>query len=141
MSGSLIETALSQYGVKEIPGEENNPEILKYFQEIGQEWVKTELTSWCSAYVNWVAKTEGYEYSGKLDARSWLNVGESVFHPKIGDLVILWRVAKKDWRGHVGFYINEDDIYFNILGGNQSNQVCIKEYLKTRLLEFRRLRR
>ena len=132
----MIERALSQYGIKEIPGVENNPEILKYFEGLG-DW--NEDTAWCSAYCNWVVKEAGKKGSGELNARSWLYAGEAVFNPKIGDVVVLWRVAKNDWRGHVGFYINEDEEYFYLLGGNQDNQVCIKPYDKNRLLGFRRL--
>ena len=135
----MIQIALSQYGIKEIQGpERNNPEIMKYFEGLG-DWVKTDETAWCSAYCNWVAIEAGRKFSGELHARSWLNVGEAIFNPKIGDVVVLWRVAKEDWRGHVGFFIREDEQHFWILGGNQSNQVCIKPYDKTRLLGFRRI--
>jgi len=138
----MINTALSQFGTRELQGPEaNNPRIIEYFQEIGHIWVKTDETAWCSAFVNWVAKTNGYEHSGKLNARSWLDVGQPVAIPKQGDVVILWRIAKKDWRGHVGFYVNETDTHVHILGGNQSNKVCIKPYPKERLLGYRRLRK
>ena len=136
----LIKQALSQYGVKEIPGEENNPVILEYFKEIGHSWVQEESTAWCSAYVNWCAKRTGYEYTGKLDARSWLSVGNVVTEPEVGDVVIFWRVKKDSWYGHVGFYISEDEHYIYVLGGNQSNMVNISPYPKYRLLGYRRLR-
>ena len=139
----MIKKALSQYGITEMQGAiANNPEIIKYFASIGHIWVKTDETAWCSAFVNWVAKECGYEYTGKLNARSWLDVGDPIENfQRTGDLVILWRVSRNDWRGHVGFYINEDDNYIYILGGNQGNQVCIKSYLKHRLLGYRRLRK
>lgn len=144
----ILKLAFSQYGIKEIAGnEKNNPEILKYFTEIGHKWVKTDETAWCSAYVNWCAKKSGFEYSGKLDARSWLNVGKQVFTPQLGDIVIFWRESLESWKGHVAFYINHiyinyiNDIHNNIycLGGNQGNMVQILPYPKTRLLGFRRL--
>lgn len=139
----MINKALSQYGITEIQGAvANNPEIIKYFVSCNQIWVKTDETAWCSAFVNWVAKESGYEYTSKLNARSWLDVGEPIEKfQRVGDLVILWRVSRKDWRGHVGFYINEDEDYIYILGGNQGNKVCIKPYPKKRLLGYRRLRK
>ena len=139
----MIHKALTQYGIREIQGPEaNNPEIIKYFAEIGCIWAKTDETAWCSAFVNWVAKETDHEYTRKLNARSWLKVGEPIEHfQEVGDVVILWRVSKNDWRGHVGFFINEDEDYIWILGGNQSNQVCIKPYPKSRLLGYRRLRK
>ena len=138
----MIEKALSQYGVTEMQGAvANNPDIINYFASIGQIWVKTDETAWCSAFINWVAKETEHEYTGKLNARSWLDVGERIPIPKLGDIVILWRISPNDWRGHVGFYINSDDRYIWVLGGNQGNQVCIKPYPVGRLLGYRRLRK
>ena len=140
----LIEKALSQYGIEEQAGREmNSPEILEYFRELNYPWVKTDETSWCSAFVNWVAMQCGYEFSGKLDARSWLNMGVEPYMPALGDVAIFWRISKDDWRGHVGFFIREDDEHVWVLGGNQNNMVCIKKYPKEGkrfgLLGYRRL--
>ena len=137
----MLNRALSQYGVSEVAGDKDNPIIVNYFKEIGHSWVKDDETAWCSAFVNWVAKKEGYEYSGKLNARSWLSMGDPIGHPEVGDVVVLWRNNKSSWMGHVGFFINQNDKYIYILGGNQNNQVCIKPYPKDRLLEYRRLKK
>jgi len=149
----LIQIALSQYGIQEWAGEDHNPEVLKYFDEIGQQWVDDDETAWCSAYVNWVAMKAMCERSNKLDARSWLDIGidyyipnsidpvESTPFPAMGDILIFWREKKSSWKGHVGFYINKDDTYYYVLGGNQNNRVCIKKYPKSRLLGIRRLRK
>lgn len=136
-----FEIALTQFGIKELPGTTvNNPNILYYFHVIGHKWVQDDETSWCSAFVNYCHKICGYEYSGKLDARSWLGVGEVIKEPEVGDVVIFWREDEKSWKGHVGFYIGEDnksgDIY--VLGGNQSNEVNISPYSKRKLLGYRR---
>jgi len=138
----MIKLALSKYGVKEVPGEKNNPEILKFFYDIGHTWVQSEDTAWCSAFVNWVAKKSGNEYSGKLNARSWLDVGEPIegFHD-IGDVVILWREDPLSWKGHVGLFIRETKSSIYVLGGNQDNRVCIKPYPRARLLGYRRLQK
>ncbi len=132
-----IQIALSQYGVKEILGNEHNPQVLEYFHEIGHKWVKTDQTAWCSAFANWVCKKAGEPYSGKLNARSWLSVGESTENPRIGDIVVLWRESPSSWKGHVGFYVKQTKRYVYILGGNQRNKVCIQEYPKSRLLDYR----
>lgn len=136
----ILELAFSQYGIREFPGlEKNNPEILKYFDIIGEKWVIQDEISWCSAFANWVCKKAGLEYSGKLNARSWLKVGLEVGLPVLGDVVILWREGKDSWKGHVGFYIKSDDNYIWVLGGNQDNQVKISIYPKFKLLGYRRL--
>ena len=135
----LLEIALSQYGIKELGGPEDNPEIMKYFKEIGQEWVEHDETAWCSAFVNWCAKKAGFEYSGKLDARSWLNLGTKVKTYDKADIVVLWRESPDSWKGHVGVPVNEDEDYIWILGGNQSNMVKISPYPKDRLLAYIKL--
>lgn len=136
----IIEIALSQYGVKEIPGDQDNPQILKYFDDMGFDGKKLkDETAWCSIFLNWVAMKSGLPYSGKLDARSWLKIGRKVENPQLGDVVVFWRGNPDSWMGHVGFYIRETKNWIYVLGGNQSNQVKIAAYPKKRLLEYRRL--
>jgi len=133
--------AMELYGLKEIPGEVNNPQIVQFFKDTGQSWVQDDETAWCSAFINWIALKCGCERSFKLDARSWLKVGKEILNPEIGHVVIFWRDNENSWRGHVGLYIGEKDngdIY--CLGGNQSNMVNIKAYGKYRLLGYRELR-
>lgn len=135
-----IKLALSQIGVKEIVGLEHNPQILRYFDEIGHDWVDNDEMAWCSAFVNWVCIKNNLPMSGKLNARSWLKVGvplEEGCEPEVGDIVVLWRVSKTSWKGHVGFFISNRNGYIYILGGNQGNEVCIRAYSEYRLLEYR----
>lgn len=141
MNVKILEIAFSQYGIHELPGmSANSPQILRYFNDIGHKWVKTDETAWCSAFANWVALHAGVEQSGKLNARSWLNVGENIENPMLGDVVVFWRDDPKSWKGHVAFYINQDDNFIYCLGGNQRNKVCISAYSKERLLAYKRLK-
>lgn len=133
----LLNIAFSQYGVSEFPGESNNDEILKYFKSVGK--VYSDETAWCSAFTNWCCKEAGLPISGRLNARSWCKIGKGVETPELGDIIVLWRESLSSWKGHVGIYINEQDEYYNVLGGNQNNCVCIKKYPKHRILGFRRL--
>jgi len=135
----MLQTALSQYGILEIPGDKSNPEINKYFDIIGETWADDDV-AWCGAFMNWCAKRSGLEHSGELTARSWLKVGLPTKEPKPGDVVVLWRESPTSWKGHVGMYVNriEDTIY--ILGGNQNNMVKISGYPASRLLSYRKLR-
>lgn len=129
---------LTQYGIREWK-EGSNPEILKFFHAIGQTWIYEDETAWCSAFLNWCCLMTGKDYSGKLTARSWLNVGREVKNPITGDVVIFWREDKDSWKGHVGFYVKQDFHFIYVLGGNQDNEVCIKKYPKIRLLGYRRI--
>ena len=136
----ILDLAFSQYGISEIPGKgKNNPEIMKYFDIIGHKWVTEDETAWCSAFVNWVCKMAGTEYTGELNAKSWLKKGIKIDFPQIGDVVIIWRESMNSWKGHVGFYIKSNNDYIWILGGNQSNKVKISAYPKFKLLSYRRL--
>ena len=132
----LFLEASKYYGLKEIPGEQNNPFILGWFQDIGYSWVQTDETAWCSCFINWLAWRLGLERSGKLDARSWLKVGKEVLNPELGHLVILWRESITSWKGHVGLYSGQDEDFIYILGGNQSNMVKTSEYPQERLLTY-----
>ena len=140
---SMYLLAMEFYGLKEIPGEQNNPIILGWFQDIGYSWVQDDETAWCSCFINWLAWKLGIERSGKLDARSWLKVGEEVNNPQRGDLVVFWRKSIRSWKGHVGLYIpsrfDEENVY--CLGGNQSNMVKISPYPEERVLSYRSLSR
>jgi len=139
---NIIKTALSQYGVKEVVGSKDHPQIINYFNALGFNGEKLhDETAWCSAYANWVAKTAGFEYPGKLNARSWLSVGISTNNPEAGDVVVFWRESQSSWKGHVGFYIKETRHYVYVLGGNQRNMVCIKAYPKKRVLDYKKLRK
>ena len=134
-----LSIALKEFGVKEIAGKSHNSEVLKYFTETGHEWVKDDETAWCSAFANWVCKKAGLEYSGALNARSWLNIGCEVDTPEVGDVVVFWRGNPDGWQGHVAFFVRQTKDWIYVLGGNQNNQVKISAYHKNRLLGYRRL--
>lgn len=137
----LLYKALSYYGLEEIPGEKNNPEILSFFKALGHDWVQSELISWCSAFIDYIARELQYERANSLVARDWLKVGVDIPIPDIGDIVVLWRESPLSWKGHVGLFIREmhDKVY--LLGGNQNDSVCIKAYPKERVLGYRQLRK
>ncbi len=137
------DVARQHIGVQEIPGKENHPLILRWLRAVVST-VSSEETAWCSAFVNHCAREAGYESTGSLAARSWLQAGEPVALDKarIGDVVILWRVSKTSWQGHVAFldHYNAKRGLLYLLGGNQSNAVNITAYGTDRLLGIRRLR-
>lgn len=134
-----LHIALKEYDILEIPGANDNARIVQYFADIGHSWVKDDETAWCAAFANWVLKQCNITGTGKLNARSFLNVGQVVTTPEVGDIVIFWRVSPTGWEGHVGFYITERNGLIYTLGGNQSNKVCIAGYSKNQLLGYRRV--
>jgi len=42
--------------------------------------------------------------------------------------VVFWRVSRRDWRGHVGFFVRREGDKIITLGGNQNDQVSEKPY-------------
>lgn len=66
-----------------------------------------------------------------LWARNWAKYGVAVSQAMLGDILVFVR----NGGGHVGFYIGEDSNYYYVLGGNQSNKVCITRILKSRILK------
>jgi len=126
-------------GLTEIPGEQNNPQILTFFQDIGHSWVQADSVAWCGALMNWVALKCGCERSYKLDARSWLDIGIPIEKPELGDLVIFWRESIKSWKGHVGLWSGQSKKSTFSLGGNQRNQVNVSPYPTLKVLGYRRI--
>ncbi len=156
----ILKVALTQYGVTEVKGAEDNPRIIHYFNYLGYNGKELhDETAWCSAFIAYCAKYSGLEHSTKLYARSWAEIGKpsGPVNPfpederdvcgNMGDVCIFWR-GKSQWdkikgtdihKGHVALYIHETDDDIFVLGGNQSNKVCILPYPKERLITVRTL--
>lgn len=126
-------------GVGEIKGTLDNPQILAMLKLDGS-WPEHDEVPWCSAFVNYIAWLLRLPRSKSLAARSWLEVGVPVNQPDAivdSDIAILSR----DGGGHVGFFAgfdhNKQEIL--LLGGNQSDKVCVASFSITRLIGIRRL--
>jgi uncharacterized protein (TIGR02594 family) len=137
----LLKIAFNELGVEEIRGNEHNPEVLKYAKETDIKGITTDEIPWCSTFVNWVAWKAGLQYSGKPNARSWLNAGTKVTNPEPGDVVVFWRESPQSWKGHVGFFLglSADRKRVYCLGGNQGNRVSVSAYRTTTVLSYQRL--
>lgn len=142
VSELMLAEASKYLGLEEIAGEEDNDKILQMFKYIGHDWVKSDEMAWCSCFINYLAQKLQLTSSGKLNARSWLKVGEDIQKPYPGDVVVLWRESVDSWKGHVGLFMgyNKAGNIF-VLGGNQANEVNITLYNSSRLLGYRRLLR
>jgi uncharacterized protein (TIGR02594 family) len=137
----VLETALKEIGVKEYSGPASNPRVDKYFDAItatGDSHYQDD-TPWCAAFVGAILKWSMMGHSGKLNARSYLQWGvSSKREPWPGDVCVLWRVSPRDWRGHVGFVVKVTNDHVYLVGGNQSNEVNVSRYSKSRVLDYRR---
>lgn len=129
-------------GTREIPGKADNPVIVRWLRAV-ESWISHDEVPWCSAFVNHCAREARYESTGKLNARSWLDVGMPVAldDARRGDVVVLWRESRSSWKGHVAFldHFQESRGLLYLLGGNQRDEVNISTYGIAQLLEVRRL--
>lgn len=135
----VLKLVQTQIGVKEFSSG-SNPQIEAYhkFADKNNLKIESQSVSWCSSFVCWAMESSGFKSTNDKAARSWLNYGKETKAPKKGDIVIFWRESKTSWKGHVAFFIEYSKTGNIIcLGGNQSDAVCYKEYLKEQLLGFR----
>ena len=94
---------------------------------------------WCGAFVatcHRIADPSVYIPDQYLVARSWGKFGKEC-PPSFGATLTFWRGSRSGWKGHVGFYVGEDDSAYWVRGGNQSNAVTDTRIAKNRLLEAR----
>ena len=134
-----MQIAFDEYGISESKGSIHNKRIVEYFAAAGHSWVKNDETAWCAAFAGFVLSKAGLPSTGKINARSYLDIGKTVKTPKFGDVVIFWRGSKSSWQGHVAFFITKRNGYIYCLGGNQSDKVNISAYNENQLLGYRRM--
>lgn len=135
-----IMEGLKLVGVAEVVGRGSNKTIIGWRDELNQAGVAITGYSdddipWCGLFAAIVTHRAGKSpVTGPLWARNWATFGEKADHASLGDVLVFGR----DGGGHVGFYIAEDASAYHVLGGNQSNKVCITRVAKARLLAARR---
>jgi uncharacterized protein (TIGR02594 family) len=135
-----ISEALRLYGVQEIVGKGSNKTIIGWRDELNANGVKIEGFSdddipWCGLFAAIVVHRAGKRgVSAPLWARNWAKFGTGVNEAGLGDVLVFVR----NGGGHVGFYVAEDATAYHVLGGNQSNKVCVTRLEKSRCIAIRR---
>jgi uncharacterized protein (TIGR02594 family) len=134
-----FELAKTQLGQKEIPGKEDNQQIVDYLMATNyREPTMHDEIPWCAAFVTWCLKHSGYSPCKELQA--WAPSYDSYGSPSTilfrGSIVTLKR--KGDSRSHhVCFFDHMEGDMMVCLGGNQSNSVCYSKYSKEELNSIR----
>jgi uncharacterized protein (TIGR02594 family) len=131
-----LAAAWAEFGVREIPGKDDAPEILRYFRDAGDTSVETEATPWCAAFLGAMLKRAGYAGTGSLLARSYLDWGDRLDAARFGAVVVLSRGEDPN-AGHVGFLLSDTNGKLYLLGGNQGDAVTVAAFDRARLLGFR----
>ena len=128
--------AKQEIGVQPFPGESINPRITEYHHGTNIQGYDDKV-SWCSSFVNWTLGQAGQRGTGSALARSWLEWGQPLEHPKPGCVVILWRESPDSWKGHVGYFLRTEGKRVYLLGGNQLESVREHAYPIETVLGYR----
>jgi uncharacterized protein (TIGR02594 family) len=124
-----LDIAKKYLGEAEIKGPHHNPDILRWFKDIGAPF-KDDETAWCGAFVGGVL-TEAHRpiVIGGASARAWEKLAVHLSKPAVGCVAIRWRKSRNSGLGHVGFVAGVDQ-HGNImlLGGNQNDRVTLAPY-------------
>jgi len=120
-----LREAEKEIGVREAPGEANNPAILAYGREAQIEWpYRADSIAWCALFVNAMLVRAGYPSTRSALARSFLDYGAALPGPRVGCLVVLPRGSSALY-GHVGFCLSFTRTHIRLLGGNQADRVSV----------------
>lgn len=92
-------------------------------------------TPWCGCFVNWCLKKAGMRHGG-AQAKSWAEYGDELplDQPKVGAVCVIYHQPSKSTQNmtasgyHVAFYVGGPADSPVLLGGNQSDCVCRKQF-------------
>jgi len=131
---ALVE-AIALLGIKEFKGTADCPVILGWAKEVGLGGVYShDEIPWCGLFMAVVMHRAGKPVvDNPLWARNWAKFGNKSDVPSLGDVLVFQRGSA----GHVALYVGEDSTHYHILGGNQSDSVCIVMKAKGDLIAAR----
>lgn len=133
-----FEEARHLMDTKEVAGPGNNRVILDWANDLDIHYSGDEIP-WCGLFVaHCIGLTLQQEVlpGNPLGARQWERFGDPTT-PRAGAVMVFWRESRSSGKGHVGFYVGEDRDAYQILGGNQSDKVCLTWVAKDRLVAAR----
>jgi uncharacterized protein (TIGR02594 family) len=133
-----FEEAKHLVGTKEVLGPKTSPVIRDWANNLDLHYPGDDVP-WCGLFVaHCLGATLPQELlpANPLGARQWERFGEPT-SPRVGAVMVFWRESKPSGKGHVGFYVGQDSDAYQILGGNQSDSVCLTWVSKSRFLGAR----
>ena len=138
-SPQILVQALKLVGTKEIIGIKHSDAILGWAKELGIEKTYTnDEIAWCGLFIAYVCHKAKLEVPfpplASLWALNWNKFGTAQKTAMLGDVLTF----ERNGGGHVGIYVGEDATCYHVLGGNQSNMVCITRIEKSRCAGIRR---
>jgi uncharacterized protein (TIGR02594 family) len=129
--------AYAELGVKEVTGSGDNPRIVQYLRStnLSAPFRNNDETAWCSGFANWCVEQAGFAGTDSAAAISWGLWGKETSSPGAGDVVVF------NWgngHGHVGFFVGFSGTSVQVLGGNQSDAVTVKNWPKAKVWRYRK---
>ncbi|HEY2899719.1 MAG TPA: TIGR02594 family protein, partial [Polyangia bacterium] len=136
--------------------DQNNPQVLKYLASVpglaaipymvfdktlkkkvpsGKMMGDVDETPWCGCFVNWCLRRANMRTGGAL-AKGWMTYGDELplDQPKVGAVTVIYHQPSKSTQNmtatgyHVAFYVGGPADSPVLLGGNQSDCVCRKQF-------------
>lgn len=131
-----LKGAFRDLGLHEISGPRHSARVLEMFKVSGHPEIRDDETAWCSAAVNaWMIEA-GYPGTRALNARSWLTYGQALGTKKTlpRGAVLIFRRGNSSWQGHVCLLLEDRGGTLMVIGGNQSDQVCVRVMSRDNLI-------
>jgi uncharacterized protein (TIGR02594 family) len=130
----MILEAIKHYGLREVIGKRDNPEIIQWAKELNSSYYTSDSIPWCGLFIAICAHRAGKEIPKEfLRALSWSTWGKADFPAELGSVLTFRRKGG----GHVGMYVAEDSTHFYVLGGNQNDSVSVTRKPKFALVAAR----
>lgn len=135
--------AFEEEGVKEIPGEQDDPRVMEYLKTVDSTGTLKDDHGWCSAAHKFVMAIKSHFPCKGITAaaRSWLTWGIKLKKPKRGCSVIFWRGSPDGWQGHITHFLEKGigakGGKWLCYGGNQGNAFKASWYSANRVLGMR----
>lgn len=130
-SAPWMNTARGEYGVREATGNNDGPDVDKYLRTVGGAGTGW---AWCAAFVNWTLLQNDIRGTGRPNALSYLNYGQTLREPAYGSIAV---ISHGKGLGHVGFVAGVSPSgSIVLLGGNQSNMVKYSSFSRASISRF-----
>jgi uncharacterized protein (TIGR02594 family) len=124
-------------GLREYPGAPSNPAIMNMAKRVGRFLgihYDGDHVPWCGLFAAYCVVEAGLTPpSIAVRASEWSGWGVPLKQAAPGAVLVFTRQGG----GHVGFYVSEDRDYYHVLGGNQSDKVCVIKIAKNRCTAIR----
>ena len=143
---NLLASGMVYIGVCEQAGADSNKTILEFARRADIKWYNSDEIAWCAIFVNAMCDIVGLPETKSALAKSFLKWGKSISiedaaKDNTNVIAIFHRGNPNSHTGHVGILkqISDDRKTALILGGNQSDKVCVQSFrLDSKFIGFRR---